>query len=340
MRIGIETIYDGYNFGCYLQAYAMQTFLEEAGHEVVVIDHSNFKSRIARRYFAKSYKRTLVKIRRFLTFRKSWKKLNIFSFSNISNLDLTIIGSDEVWNIENPSFEHLPQFYGIGCKGNVNLAYGPSLGYSTLDSYKNHSNLTNSIRQNIKYFYVRDGFTETFLHNIGIEKVSRVCDPTFLIYDQWKSLRQDYSINDDYLLYYSYHDETPFKNYILKFAKARGLKVVVAGFNYKWCDKQLIVNPFQFLDLVSKAKYVVTSTFHGSIFSILFEKKFVVIHPNDKVVDLLARYGVDNLAKVDCEYESFKDVLIASPNYDSVFKRIIEDVRSSRELLCQSVCNI
>lgn len=332
MKIGIETIYDGYNFGCFLQAFAMQTYLEGKGHNVFVLDHTTLKSRLIRRYFAKSIKRTILKMKRFRTFSKSWDYLNVVPFSSSPQLDFTIIGSDEVWNIEHPAFEHLPQYYGLNGKSNKIMTYGPSLGYSTLDSYKKYPELVKGIIENINLYCVRDHFTEDFLHNIGVSDVKIVCDPTFLIYDKWDSLRQKCSIDKDYLLYYSYWDETPFKESIIKFAHENNLKLVVAGFNYGWCDEQKIVNPFEFLDLVKNAKYIVTSTFHGTIFSVLFKKNFILIHPQIKAKELLETFQLkDKLVEKD--YNQFSYELKRNIDYSKVFDIILTNTDKSKGII-------
>ena len=333
MKICIETIYDGYNYGCFLQAYALQSFLKEKGYEVVLLDHSTFKSRIVRRYFAKSIKRTILKIKRYRVFHKSWQRLIIERFDKKSNYDLTIIGSDEVWNIENNSFDHRSQFYGIDCNSKRVITYGPSLGFSTYESYNNYPLLVDSIKNRISSYCVRDSFTESFLNKIGINDIKRVADPTILYYKSWNELRGHTSIESDYLIYYSYLDNTPFKEHILKFAKGKKLRIVTVGFDYAWCDESIIVNPFEFLDLMANAKYIVTSTFHGSVFSILFKKQFVVVHPNAKVIELLKHFDLSVLAPDECSSDSFSEILNTPIDYKVIGDRIDADQRESERIL-------
>ena len=148
-----------------------------------VYDHSGLKDLIKRRYFAKSIKRTILKLKRYNVFSQSWKQLDVRQFKETSYVDLTIIGSDEIWNIENGSFAHIPQFYGIGNKSKKVMTYGPSLGFSTIDSYRDKAELLQGLLS-IQKHCVRDSFTEDFLHKIGVDDVERICDPTFLIYDK------------------------------------------------------------------------------------------------------------------------------------------------------------
>lgn len=337
MKIGIETIYDGYNYGCFLQAYAMQTFLESQGHDVVIYDHSTLSDRIRHRYFAKSLGRTLLKLKRYKIFSGSWKQLNIVRFKDSPQADLTIVGSDEVWNISNQSFEHRPQFYGNDCKGKRVVAYGPSLGYSSYDSYSKYKYLTDAIIANFCNYCVRDSFTENFLDRLGVKDIKRVCDPTILIYNQWKDLVLDTGDVEDYILYYSYNSSPYIKDELVKYAKTHSLKIIVAGFDYQWCDEKAIVNPFKFLELVSKAKFVVTSTFHGLIFSLIFNKQFIVFSANAKVKDLLKYYGVEKrIVSSDNPYD-IDTILTERIDYESINRIMESDRESSIRILEQLV---
>lgn len=320
MKIGIITIFDAYNYGSFLQAFAMQTMLEERGHTVYMIDvRTNFKSVIAQKYLSKSLTRSILKFRRFFTYRKDWKYLNIVPFSKCPHLDLALIGSDEVWNIENESFSHSSLYYGKSVNADRVIAYAPSLGYSSIKSYDNKRALCDSILKNISWFGVRDNFTKDFLLDIGVSEVHMVCDPTILLYDQWNKYERPYkNIQDPYLIYYSYKEETTFKEYIKRFARERGLKIISVGFDYKWCDEQIIASPFEFLSLIDNASYVVTSTFHGTLFSTMYHKKFIEVEPARKAVDYLNQLGISRIADINKSFEDFEIILDSDIGYNQI----------------------
>ena len=342
MKIGIFTIFDAYNYGSFLQAFAMQSFLERKGHEVYMIDvRTSLKSVIAQKYFAKSLKRSLLKLRRFLAYRKDWKRLNIVKCDKYPNLDIALIGSDEVWNIGNESFDHSPLYYGEIARVGKIIAYAPSLGYSTITSYQNHKELCDSICKNISWFGFRDAFTESFLQEIGINSINRVCDPTILLYDKWIDLEKSKATlpKEPYLIYYSYKEDTPFKDIILRFAREKSLKVVSVGFYYKWCDDQIIASPFEFLSLVNNASYIVTSTYHGTLFSTMYRKKFIEVNPARKVVDYLEQIGISRIADIRAGYEAFKALLDSEIDYSEVFARF-ESMRKTSITVLESDNNI
>lgn len=335
MKIGVITIFDAYNYGSFLQAFAMQEFLEQNGHEVYMVDvRSNLKSIIAQKYFAKSFKRSILKLRRFFAYRMDWKRLNIASSRQYPELDVALIGSDEVWNIENESFDHSLLYYGVIPKAKKVIAYAPSLGYSTFKSYENREYLCASIRENIKWFGTRDLFTESFLKDIGISEVNRVCDPTILLYGRWKIFEKPVIPQiGPYLIYYSYKEDTPFKGLIKRFAKEKGLKIISLGFDYKWCDYQIIASPFEFLSWVNAASYVVTSTFHGTLFSTMYKKKFIEVEPARKVIDFLDQIDLSRVADINSGYEAFKCKLEEEVDYGRVDRKFEVMRSSSIELL-------
>lgn len=324
MKVGIVTIFDAYNYGSFLQAFAMQRFLEQNGHNVYMIDvRTSLKSVVAQKYFAKSIKRTILKLRRFFAYRKDWKKLNIVPCSKYPEVDIALIGSDEVWNIENGSFDHSTFYYGKIPRAQKVIAYAPSLGYSTFESYQRRMDLCKSIKKNITWFGARDSFTESFLKAIGIVNINRVCDPTILLYDKWVNFENMNTLlpKKRYMIYYSYKEETPFKDMILRFAAEKRLKVISVGFDYKWCDAQIIASPFEFLHLVNNASYIVTSTYHGTLFSTMYKKKFIEVEPARKVVDYLEQIGVDRIADINAGYDTFKNLLDSNIDYTQIFEK-------------------
>ena len=324
MKIGIVTIYDAYNYGSFLQAFALQEFLINEGHEVYILDFSvSLKSRIARKYLAKNIKRTVLKLHRYFVYRKDWKLLNIKRGNKIEQIDLMIVGSDEVWNIDNESIEHIKQFYGIDCAAKQIIAYAPSLGYATGTSYKKYPEFVNGIKNNISAFYMRDAFTEEFVKRIIKKETRKVSDPTILLYDRWEEFMQGYPMQiEKYMIYYSYLDDTPFKEFIKKFAKENDLKLIVVGFDYLWCDDQIIVTPRQFLSVLKHAQYVVTSTYHGTVFSTLLKKKIVVIHPSIKVIDYLEQIGLKKISFLESGYDNFSKFLLDDIDYDLVWDKL------------------
>ena len=79
-----------------------------------------------------------------------------------------------------------------------------------------------------------------------------------------------------------------------------GYKVISFGEHRAWCDKTICYDPFAFISYFKNASFVVTDTFHGTIFSILYEKNFAEYGKNKKkITDLLFKFGLESRIKTD-----------------------------------------
>jgi hypothetical protein len=103
-------------------------------------------------------------------------------------------------------------------------------------------------------------------------------DPVFL-YD-YKDEIEEKQLDFEYNLIYAYdgriNSEVEIEA-IQSFAKENNLKTLSAGLYQSWCDKNISANPFEILGYVKNARYVVTDTFHGSVFSIKYKKPFAAL---------------------------------------------------------------
>ena len=151
------------------------------------------------------------------------------------------------------------------------------------------------------------------------------------MYDYMPTIK-DEQIRKDYIIVYAYRSRiTPEEALEIKaFAKRVGKKLISVSGQMDFCDEHLSLNPFECLNLYRHANYVITDTFHGTIFSIINRKKFVTLireskgssyGNQEKLQDLLDRLGLqarsfsngkDNLYErlsADIDYEKVFDVI-------------------------------
>jgi hypothetical protein len=113
-----------------------------------------------------------------------------------------------------------------------------------------------------------------------------------------------------------------------RFARERGLKIISPGFFNNWCDDIAAVSPLNFLDVMRSAKYVMTDTFHGTIFSVLLKKNFAVMSSGKaKIESLLRDMHLGNRDVAD--YEALCRVLEEPPDYEILEMDISELKRAS-----------
>ena len=223
MKIGIITFHASHNYGSMLQAWALQTYLEQLGHEVEIV---NYRSKIQRAIYHKpiSISRgdvALASFKRLLLFPQSikplYKKWHLFEsflanelktteeyhttdeLSSLNNcFDLLICGSDQIWNTEAPDGGEA--YYGNWFKGDK-ISYAASLGPSRCS--------VDFLIQHIKGFKAiacREQQSLDFLMNNGVvEDGSVVCDPTLLLNanDYDSLISDDPLIKGDYVFSYT-----------------------------------------------------------------------------------------------------------------------------------------
>ena len=84
---------------------------------------------------------------------------------------------------------------------------------------------------------------------------------------------------------------------IQSYAKSKGLQLISIGHYFPWCDKTIVPHPFEVLAYFRDAKCIVTDTFHGSVFSIKYNKQFCTIvrgMNSNKLTYLLEQFGLFN----------------------------------------------
>lgn len=243
-----------------------------------------------------------------------------------------VIGSDTVWNMFDPTYENIPYFVGkeIGCK-NI-ISYAASVGQSRLSKIlilKGYKLLP--IRK-LSQIAVRDDKTEKVVKILGKKSV-RVLDPTFL-YD-FPIVKPNDLPRKPYMLIYTYGYNNEEVAAIKNMAKKKGLLTIATGSLCPWADINMVVGSFEWLWLVKNADLIVTGTFHGSVFSIKYNKQFAVLtQGSDKVDSLLSEFGLtDRTATV----ETIENVLSKDIDYTRVNKIIEEKKERSQNYLLSAV---
>lgn len=347
MKIGILTYHYAYNYGAVLQAYALQTFLKGKGHEVEIINYHNktvdlYYSLFGYKAIPKRNPRKFIEHMRIAFYRKpilSRFKKNTLELLNISRriitkddlylkgYDLIIVGSDQLWNKKitggNDAF-YWGEF--------VYYTHKPAITYAICMNAENvttnefayiKSHLANfskiSVRENDLADYLRKDF--------GIDPEVSL-DPTLMIDGTvWRNIlkNKEKEIAEPYICVYPILEREKVIDYAKRFAKGYGMKLVVL-YPIAECkpgqDYYVAQTPVDFVNTIAHAEYIVTSSFHGLAFSIIFKKEVLVIGDsgkNTRMKSLLANLGMESrfLDKVD-RY-SFSKI-----DYDLVESKLFE----------------
>lgn len=331
--VKIFTLYNSLNFGAFLQAYALQEFLRKNNYDVSFCEiNQNMKNEIRRHILRKDIRKIPINIIQYKKYKSCWDQL-IINNSDIKKAKACIIGSDEIWNIKNHSFYHAPEYFGFNIDNKNIISYAPSSNLTTSeDLLKYDFNLNFN---NFSKISVRDKNTKALVESMSNKKATLVLDPTMLI-DDYSSIEEKINFKEKYILIYGYKFEKREISAIKKYSRKKKIKLYSIGMPQMWCDKQLTATPFEFLSYIKNAECIITETFHGTIFSILYNKNFVsYVNNKSKVKDLLERMSLEN-RDVSIK-NNLEDLLNEKIDYEKVNKILEKEREKSINWLIDAI---
>lgn len=338
MKIAILTLHGYFNYGNRLQNYALVKTLQKMGHDVDTLvvksdyQHPSFLKRISRKRNITDFLRIPRRLlHRFLDSKfnqqinSKKKKLEQFSFKYLNEIfidqdrlsilpkqyDYFIAGSDQIWN-ENWNKDYY--FLNFSPK-EKNISYAASIGNDHIsDDYREH---LKRMLKNFKAISVREMLAQEMISDLVEETPAWVLDPTLLLnYKEWNEIAEqsELEVNGSYLLTYFLGDAP--SSEIKHLAKNHGLDIINL-YNSK-NNYYLSASVEDFLKLFSQASMVLTDSFHGTVFSLIYEKKFVVLPRGDmnsrlysilNTIDLENRFGDLTIINQEIDYKSFRSIL-------------------------------
>ena len=200
-KIGILTLYDSFNFGTFMQAYALSQILMQEGNSVYFIENSK-KNRFIKWIKNKDIKKLVFNLGQAYKYYNAQKYFKIKSSEE--KFDAIIVGSDEIWNVKNPSFNHHKKYFGYELKAKEIIAYAPSANRTDAKYLKGYYN-NNINLDNFSNLSVRDKSTAKLLEDLGYKNFKYVLDPTFLL-DTYENILVKPKI-ENYILVYGYNFE-------------------------------------------------------------------------------------------------------------------------------------
>lgn len=362
------------NFGSVLQAYSLREILREVtGISAAFLDiewepclpsKKTVKTSVDYEMPAAYPPGILQRAKRWIITRLSaWNKHLIRNFMK-QELKLTdvnaqlvydcvVVGSDEVLNHRHGV---CLQLHGQIKRAKKIISYAASCGSAMAEDIDPEDK--DAVRTAMSGFCamsVRDRATERYVSSFYEGTIERHLDPV-LMGNLHKRPHKPVRLKK-YLLVYAYGQRIRTAeeiNAICAFAKARGLKVVAMGGSQFWCDLYIPTSPFRLLDYFWHADYVVTDTFHGSIFSVINRKKFAVISRQtncNKITGLLQDLGLegrllDNMEKLESilpaeiDYTAVESILererVRSKDY---LKKHLKEITMEQIILAQNTAD-
>lgn len=313
IKIGILSMQRIYNYGSWLQAYGLKKLIEE-NRDVVVefVDYYIEKpvyvnGEDTKKYIKQKIKVTLIdsiasvkwlsrlipNLEFYQTYRyrhEYWNQLGLTHKPNYTpELDILFIGSDEVFNClqENVRVGYSRELLGQNNKAKMLATYAASFGNTTMDKIEQYGKKKeiSTYLKSFDFFSVRDTNTYNVISELTKKKTISNMDPV-LMYDFRSELenvrlsdKQKELISKPYMIVYAYPNRLK-ESEIQKlrhFAEQKGLKIYGISGYQSYADEMIYDSPLNILQYFKNAKYVVTDTFHGTIFSVINNKPFVTI---------------------------------------------------------------
>ena len=360
MKIGILTYHRAHNYGAMLQAYALRAYLQHQGHEADFIDywpseHAN-EYRWLRKINGETWTQRAVnilaacltgirrwlRIKRFDAFRQTYlglpeKAQYVQQGARIEEkYDCVVVGSDQIWRNHRTTLEYLgfdPVYF---CQTLAHparcISYAASMG--VIRTTEQEDNTLRKYLSDFETITVREASLQQKIAQLGY-KSTVVCDPTLLLNkEEWNSLLLSKRFcKKPYVLYYEMLTYEPAKRYAQKIARERScaLLVIPAVIHTRWHqEEQVSIGPLDLIHAIRDAEFVVSTSFHGTAFSVIFEKQFVSMGAqtnSDRILTLLSQLQIQDHYTVN-EPEQLKPI-------DYTRTRELKDayVRQSKALL-------
>ncbi len=349
MKVGILTFHNAYNYGAVLQAYATQELAKSLGHQVELIDYHN--ARIDRAYekrkfhlrgFLKSsYKFPFYLLEKFFYWKRrkaygeffvKYLKLSDKRYYQVDDIsikgyDVILIGSDQLWNKKiTGGWDKMYWGDFKESTGTRKVAWSVCMNYTDL----NEDDIL-FIKKNLENFdliSVRESNLLSFISNQTTKKVYQTLDPTLVLpANKWEEVCHAVK-EKGYIAVYAVQDEGKAIAFARKISSMQNKPLVIIRSYSKWyftSENKEYASPDDFLSYIRHADMVVTTSFHGAVFSIIYQKQFVcpVFRDNIRVESLLESLHIgERRVKSMSEYNNLQPI---------DYTRVKRDLNSLRE---------
>lgn len=313
MKIGILSLPNSISYGASLQTFALREYLEIKGCDAEVI---NYLPNIILNKKSKSsnlIKKTCIDaltLRKKMRFRSFERKIRKYPRHSIGKeylsemskrYDYMICGSDQIWNPHITGWDY-SYFFDFCNDSKKKISYAPSFGVEELP--KDYSDTIAGLLSNFNCISVRESDGARIVNSLIHLNPVTVLDPTFLIpKDRWKTLEKKTHIsNQGYVLLFMLKYSDAMISFANRLAQEKGLKLSVIGGSFFEHGKYQkynynLVGPSQWLFLFDHADYIVTNSFHGVAFSVIFRKQFFTEYSaitNTRLYEIVSKFNLSS----------------------------------------------
>ena len=363
--IGVCIKYFHENYGGMLQAYATVSLLEKRGIDYELIQYEKslsinekirsiprllngillndkyevFKKKQGLKKHPEFARNEAIRMKAFEAFKKEhFTKLSpvFVGYKNLKKgaerYKAVVTGSDQLWS---PAGLPTNYYNLMFVPDNIRkISYASSFGVKRIPWYQ--ISRTRKFLNHIEYISMRENQGSEIVKELTGKSVPTILDPVFM-FDQegWKQLIPvEKRINEPYIFAYFLGDNSQHRIAVKKLAEKTGLKIVALRHLDQYIEEDekfgdytaYDVAPDHFLNLLRGARYVCTDSFHGSCFSIIHKKQFMVFnrytekskHSKNSRIDTLCH----NLGLEDRRFDGKIEAITQPIDYDTVYKKL------------------
>lgn len=256
--------------------------------------------------------------------------------------DKFICGSDQIWSTTTLYVD--PLMYLRFAPREKRIAYAPSLGRDYIPNYNRR--VMKKYINDIPYVSVREYMGQKLIKELTNRDVPVVLDPTLLLQKaQWDSIKKEPSIQIEYIVCYFLSTPTEeTQNKLIRFLKKCQKKVVALSSRLEYVEKEISVEypdcgPQEFIGFISNAEYVLTDSYHGMLFSLIYHRPFCSIEREYGEYDQSSRQlSVLEMIGLGERYCHSQDPVVEnSIDYASVQRKIDTEKTQSLDYLCEAL---
>ena len=326
MKCCIVTVYNSQNCGSFLQAYALGKAVERIGFHACYYRIPNHESarllsaaiRALLRLDFKAFKNLIDQNERFTD------AYSLFQVTENRQMPVYILGSDTIWDISNAKFYKMRAvFWGNVFNNSIIISYAPSIGTAAEQDFADSVWVSASLNR-LSSISVRENRAKEIIQKYTEKKIQIVCDPTLLLSKNEYNEMAGNAGTDCILLYFYGKVDNECKKVIMDIADKYQIEIISFGNSNTWADRNEPYDPIRFVELYRSARYIITNTFHGTVFAHIYHKRFAVIgRRKNKINDFLSKMGTGD--KVTESASRISDILHSDYNFNEIDKRIYKE---------------
>ncbi len=370
ITVGIITFQRAHNYGAVLQAYALLNTIKGLGYRTELIDYwpkyreghynlinfplkslfkngvSNFNAKDPVKEiltFPSRYKQS----RKFESFRKNY--LNVMNHPYLSGADIPdkydviVCGSDQIWRYHFKGNEGFDDVYFAkypSTKTVIKISYSASMGDDDIND--NAKKQLSELLENFDFISVREDSLLKLITPLTTKLPALVLDPVFLLpADEWRRMINKNTRKKKYLLFYQLLLNHEAEKLVKQIAKEKQLEIIHIGGVKRNANPfglqklKLSSGPLDFISLIAHADYVVSTSYHGVVFAILFGKPFSALGFKGnfyRIRSLLTSLGIEKRL-----VEPNSDVYIDAIDYTPVNAKLKKLKEDSLSFIIQSL---